>query len=187
MEVIITLFAVIAWIIVFPFVRFFIKRVSFYIRLRRTCKKLGARCYGTKFMWLFSTRHSQTCDFYVETGDVVYSVKFFESIIKRAAITFINATTYSVAKCSWCVYLYVKPKVHKLPKYNFEYNIKNEFISKNIVPIMIILPLPMFRRIQHSGYSDLEIADVTVVSDTYTIYSGKGFLKQLAIKRLYNN
>ena len=180
MEVIITLFAVIAWILLFPFVRFFIKRVSFYIRLSRACKKLGVKCYGTKFMWIFSTRHSQTCDFYVEMCDVVYSVKFFESIIEDAEIKFINATTYSVAKCSWCVYLYVKPKVHKLPKYNFEYNIKNEFVSQNIVPIMIILPLPRHYKIQQSGYSDLEIADGTVVSDTYTIYSGKGFLKQIS-------
>ena len=183
MEVIITLFAVIAWILVFPFVRFFIKRVSFYIRLSRACKKLDAKCYGTKFMWLFSTRHSQNCDFYIEMGDVVYSVKFFESIIERVEITFINATTYSVKNFGWCplpyMWMTVKPKVHKLPKYNFEYKIKNEFITKNIVPIMIILPLPRFYKIQQSGYSDLEIADGTVVSDTYTIYSGKGFLTQL--------
>ena len=78
------------------------------------------------------------------------------------------------------MWMTVKPKVYKLPKYNFEYKIKNEFISKNIVPIMIILPLPMFRQIKHSGYSDLEIADGTVVSDTYMIYSGKGFLKQIS-------
>ena len=184
MEVIITLFAVIAWILLFPFVRFFIKRVSFYIRLSRACKKLDAKCYGTKFMWLFSTRHSQTCDFYVEMCDVVYSVKFFESIIEDAEIKFINATTYSVINFKWCLYLYrwifLEPKVHKLPKYNFEYKIKNEFITQNIVPIMIILPLPRFYKIKQSGYSDLDISDGTVVSDTYTIYSGKGFLKQIS-------
>ena len=106
MEVIISLIAVIAVILLAPFVRFFVKRIYFYFRLLRVCKKIGARCYGTKPAWIFSTRKSSNCDFYVETGDVVYSVKFFESIIEGTEIKFINATTYSVKNFKWCVYPY---------------------------------------------------------------------------------
>lgn len=182
MEVMVSLLAVIALILVLPFVRFFVKRISFYFRLKRVCKNYGARYLGNKFLWLFSTRNSSNCDFYVETSDVVYSVKLFESIIERTEITFINATTYSVKNFRWCIlpytWLTVKPKVHKLPEYNFEYKIKNEFVSKNIVPIMVILPLPGFR-FNKTEDCKSELYDGTVISDQYTVYSAKGFLEKL--------
>lgn len=178
MEVIISLITVIAVILLAPFVRFFVKRISFYFRLRRVCKKIGARCYGTKPAWIFSTRKSSNCDFYVEMGDVVYSVKFAECIIRRAEMTFVDSKIYYIKNYRWCFmpygWMWVKRKPKKLPEYNFVYKLRDEFITKNIAAVLLILPLPVFLK-----HGNLEVGDGTVISEQYAVYSGKGFLNEI--------
>lgn len=177
--VLIIIAVILAFLLFLPFIRFALKRMSFYFRLKRACNRSGAQLYGNKSAWLFSTRKSATCDFYLEVDDLVYSVKFAESMIRRAEMVLNGSTSCIIKNYSWCVrpyaWLSVKGDAEALPSYDFKYRIPDGSRSKTVVPVMLILPLPAIIKYRVDGI-ELELSNGMDIGGSYTVYSGKGFL-----------
>ena len=182
MKVIIPLFALILLVILFPYARFTLKRIIFYFKLRTVCKKIGVRYYGNKPTWIFSTLKADNCDFYIETHDVVLSVKLAESMVRRAEIMFTDTSVCYLKSYRWSILPYswmtVRPKAYTLPDYDFKYKLRENFSTKPLIPVLLILPLPAILKLRTDGV-ELEVQNGTLIADKYTVYSGKGFLNML--------
>ena len=182
MEVILSFLALIALILLIPYARVALKRIIFYIKLRAACKKTDARCYRNKPTWIFSTFKHQTCDFYIETRDAIFSVKLAEAMVRRAEITFTDTLLCYLKSYRWSILPYlwmsVQPKAYILPDYDFNYKLRENFSAKPIVPVLLILPMPAILKLRKDGI-EFELQNGTVIADKFTVYSGEGFLNML--------
>lgn len=127
MEFWIIIGAVVAFFVCIPFIRFFIKRISLVLKLKRTCKKCGARLIPTRRFWFLGGRNGKTCEFHIETDKEILSVKLFQMLRRSSSLHFTENEEYYCEHCiitlfgkyggSSSITYKTKPKI--LPYYDF--------------------------------------------------------------------
>ena len=138
MEFIFILIIIIVIIISLGYLRVFIKRLSFYIRLKKTCKKNNVLIHKNSLLWLWGLTQEHGCDFYIEAKKNIYSIKIFTTYNKKHGLIFLDSETYKwqkpVGRSSY------DTKDKKLRQINFTYKAIEAFRNKQITPYLLISP-----------------------------------------------
>lgn len=163
-----TTIGVVAFIGLFPFFRCFFKRLSCLIKIKRVCRKKKIRFYATHSLWFLGKKTSKNCDFYLETANEVFAIKFFGMprrlsflIFKENGEYFIRSyITFFSYGGGYSIPINSKPKT--MPTYDFRYNYKDEWELKNPRNILLVNPVSLeFRRQpQHGSEMILGVGDV---------------------------
>lgn len=174
------LLGIIVWIVVYPYIRCFLKRIRCFFKVKRFCKKLNYRLLGTHRFWFLGSKNNRACDFYIETQDEVYAVKFFAMLRRKSMLIFREDGNYFVRKFAGVLWIpfFWNDKLKSLPSYSFRYKYKDEWNGKLSHNILLINPISMdiFRQAPN-GYEDA----VGLGDEIYgmKIYSLSRFLKDL--------
>ena len=133
--------------------RLIFKRISFYIRLKISCRNTGAKLYPAHVFWLFGGQYTGIADFHIETEDNVYSVKFWGALKYKQAIDFIDSQTvairnfYASGGGLWATGGWGKPKIKKIHEIYFDFNtINSPDYFKRRIPVLLFLPAPMLQK-----------------------------------------
>lgn len=135
-------------LLLLPYVRIFIKRISLYIRLRRICRKRSFRLQGTHFGWLFSPWWYPRHDFVVEGDHTVYAVKLFASKSKTRKLVFTaDGSFYWVKRMvlmgrtvPTLAELEIPGSPRRLPAYDF-YVETDTWSTACIKPVLLVNPI----------------------------------------------
>ncbi|MBQ7354268.1 MAG: hypothetical protein IJW62_01965 [Clostridia bacterium] len=130
-----------------PFVRILFKRISARRKLSKLCSQMGFSLHPVARSWLFGRRMGKTCDFYVETPETVYAVKWF-AMKKRGQYLILTADgTFRVRKFLNFVSsrggyarFFRDSKPCKLPDYDFRADFRDEWYLKDIRPVLLLNP-----------------------------------------------
>ena len=139
------------WILGFPYVRCFIKRLICAGKILNICRKKSLILHKAHILWFLGHKHSKKCDFYVETSDSVYAVKSFGVprhhhvlLFKTNGDWFIRRHLYILTFIKYAFNGKPKP----VPAYNFRYHYKDEWEIKTPRNILLIHPVSMEIRLQ---------------------------------------
>ncbi|MBQ8401688.1 MAG: hypothetical protein IJX14_07150, partial [Clostridia bacterium] len=134
-------------LLLLPYVRIFIKRISLYLRLKRICRKRNFRMQGTNFGWLFSPWWHKRCDFVIYGDRTIYAVKLFASKSKTRRLTltadrrFYWVKKMAITGRSPDVAIYEIPeKTRKLPEYDFSVE-ADPWTTAIYKPILLVHPI----------------------------------------------
>jgi hypothetical protein len=177
-----TLIAIILFLVCYPYVRWFIKRVVFSFKLKRFCKKNGIKIHKNSPFWVFGITKRTKCDFYVETNDTVYSVKLTENVIRKGHLSIIDATHFTFTNYRFLFIPYIgywrQAKHKNFPEYDFHYRFKDEFYIKTVIPMMLMLPIPA-QITFYDNKSRVSLYNGALIYDSFVFYSGSGFFEML--------
>ncbi len=90
------LLPIVLLVLSYPLWRFLIKRVIMWIKLKRACKRCGARLRGTHFLWIFARRKRRGYDCIIERDDETYKVKLFATHRRACHVIFTEDGRYMV-------------------------------------------------------------------------------------------
>lgn len=143
MDFFIIILSIVFLFVAYPFVRFFIKRVICCLKIKRSCKRNDLKLHAAHFLWFLGLNNSRNCDFYIEAGETVISVKLFGALTKRSEFVFDKDGTYRINKLLLRFIVHYSIKRNKIPTYNFRYKYKEDWEIKNQENITLINPVPM--------------------------------------------
>ena len=131
MEFWLIILAVVAFFAILPFVRLVFKRISMVIKLKKACKKCGAKLIPTRKLWFFGGRKCKSCDFHVETEKEIISVKLFQMLRRSSSLHFTKNEEYYCEHCVIMLFgryggshsITVKTKPRLIPDYDFSYKL----------------------------------------------------------------
>lgn len=157
MEGILYLLVFFGIIVVYPYIRCFFKRLYCYIKVKRFCKKRSYSLVGTHSFWFFGQKNDNVCDFYIETEEDVYAVKFFAMLRRRTMLILREDRTYFIRKFQGVLWIpfFWNTKLKPLTSYTFRYKYKTEWNKKKCHNILLVNPISMdiFRQAMN-GYED---------------------------------
>lgn len=157
MEGLFCLIGIIALIIGSRYIRCFFKRVICFFKLKLFCKRMKYKLYGTHLFWFLGSKYNRMCDFYVETKEDVYAVKFFAMLRRRSMLIFREDGTYFVRKFAGVLWIpfFWNSKLKPLVGYMFRYRYKDEWKGKRPHNILLVNPISMdiFRQAMN-GYEE---------------------------------
>ena len=135
-------------ILTLPYIRCFLKRIAMAVKLYRLCKRRGFRLYGAHLFWIFSSKHSLHCDFYVETRDEVFSVKLFGTLRRGHTLIFTKTGEWFVRKrmilfanTGGALELPTDTKRRPFPQYNFRYRYRTKWEIKTPHRVLLVHPV----------------------------------------------
>lgn len=175
------LIAVIIMLLI-PFVRFFIKRVSLFFRIKRKCKKAKYKIKGTHPLWFLGNRNRKEIDLLVETETEILSVKLFGTFRNNTRVIITENGDYFIrkyhaflsSKSQVILFTDSKPK----PFTNCDFGIEKNFSEKRQRKILIIDPV--YLEIFHQPkYGNNDIIDSGDMLFGMEIYTGKSFSEKL--------
>ncbi len=146
------LFLIFLFILILPYIRSIIKRVSMVCKLKNVCKKQRLKLYPTHLFWMLGSRHGSACDFYIEGKSVIYSVKLFGVTCRSPILVFTEAREYYfrylIVFISYSVLSYsFNGKKKKFKDYDFRKKFRTEWEIKT--PRNILLINPVCREIRY--------------------------------------
>ena len=127
MEFLYVLLAIVAFFAIYPFARYLCKRISLAVRLKRACKKRGARLIHAHPLWLLGGRRGKSCDLHIETDSEIISVKLFQMLRRSSSLHLNSSGQYQCEHLVLALFgriggsssLTVKTKPRHLPYYDF--------------------------------------------------------------------
>ena len=184
MEFWILLIGIVTLVVLFPYIRCLIIRLSGIGKIKKVCKIKGYILYPTHKFWCLGSKRSLKCDIYIETENDVFSIKLFGMPRKRSVLI-INENQEYIIRNYIVVFSYSpgvrepfdsKPK--QMPAYDFRYKFKNEWESKALHNVLLVNPAPMefIRRPKNGG--DVPIGSGDMVDGTQ-IYCTSFFIEYL--------
>ncbi len=147
MEFWLTVGAIILFILAFPCLRLFFKRISLAIRLKRACKSSGNRLVGAHFLWFLGSRSARGCDFYIETRREIIAVKLFGVTNKNADLVFTADGKYfirnyiAIIAAGGGIRYPIDGKHRALPDYDFRRRFRPEWELKTPRRVLLINPV----------------------------------------------
>lgn len=142
----IPLFSAVILLILYPYIRYAVKRIGLWFKLKKVCKKQKFKIFGTKPLWIFSTNSSETCDCYIETKEKVYAIKLFSVLERKSVLIFNYDGSYSLRTYA----LTFIPSLQNqkgnerktmLPNYRFRYKYHLDWEIKTPKKILLINPI----------------------------------------------
>ena len=88
-------------IILYPFIRFFIKRIILRNNIKHICRLKNFKYKANRLGDVFGNFKGKNCDFYIETPDKVYSVKLCGTFFKKNLCDFMDKTHYAIRALSF--------------------------------------------------------------------------------------
>lgn len=186
MEFFIVSGAVIGFLVLFPFARWFFKRIILAIKLKNACKKCGAALIPTHTFWFFGGRKGRTCDFHVVTEKEVISVKLFQMLRHSSSLHFTESGEYFCEHCiimlfgrfggSHSITTKTKPKV--LPYYDFSFKLPDS--DKPQRKLLLINPVcSSFYIHSKKNHSGTGLADIGDKLGDVELYALKPLIRHL--------
>lgn len=136
----------VAVIVLYPYFRIFLKRITLKRKLCRLCKKHGYRLTPTHPNWIFGTRRGENCDFYIETSDTVYAVKLFAVKRYHSELRLTEHRGYYIR--SYIAFISgqmarmpIDSKLRSIPFYHFHYRMPESAYTKQSKPILLVHPI----------------------------------------------
>lgn len=124
--------------------RFLYKRISLYIRLKIHCARNGYALRPAHPLWCFGTKNGSVCDFIVDGGDIVYTVKLWNTLGIKEELTFTEDGMYSSRIHTrppariWSVIWYSK-ETERTPIPDYGIHLLS---GRKTVPVLLINPAP---------------------------------------------
>ena len=142
------LLIVIAILLMLPYIRFLIKRISLCFKIKSFCKQENLIFHKTSVFWWLGVKKSGGCNFYIETSNAIYSIKLFPTLNKQSCVHFWNNRSYYVEKFmvlfgTWgsSAKFSFKSRIHSLGEFDFKYKFNDEWSEKPLVPILLVNPI----------------------------------------------
>lgn len=178
--------AIIAVIIAIPFVRFFIKRILLFFKLKNVCKKHGAVIIPAKKLWIFGLRRGKSCDLHIETEKEVLSVKLFQMLRRSSTL---HLTDEGEFYCEHCIIMLFgryggshaityKTKPGKIPDYDFSSKLPK--IEKPQRKLLLVNPICSSTYIHSKGRLNGKNADVGEKIGEAELYALKALINLIS-------
>lgn len=175
--------ALVAFLLLYPFLRFILERMSMICKIKRICRSNGYVWQPSHRGYLFSNFKGRHCDFYVETSDEVYSVKLCGFALKRKMCNFIDETHYSIRNLHFQISYTahgIQYDTKSKPHWNFKAGCPKEYYVKRIIPVLLMTPVCM-----NVTYMGEPVGSSDFIGECY-FYTVSGFCKRLICKRNSN-
>lgn len=166
-------------IVLITFIRFFIKRLFLYVKIKRRCKRKGYELVGMHCFWFLGNRNRKSADFYIKAKDTVFSIKLFGSIRKNVKIIVKENGDYLIRK----YYAFLSSRSQALlfsdskPKPYDKYDFGIEGIGENVRRIILQHPAAVEMRHQPHHGSEVVVDNSDVLFGN-EIYSAKAFIEK---------
>ncbi len=169
------LILIIALVVVFPYIRMLIKRGVLLYDLKQICAEKKYILHDSHRNWIFDGIDDGHNSFYVECPEKVYSVKLLGTKSRLQFINFIDPSNYSIRKYYGHFrgviggVSYWEDIARKKKPYDFTYNLPKSCSMKEIIPIVLICPVPaMVSAMRGNTKQDLDDGDFTGEGYLYT-------------------
>ena len=172
MEFWILLIGIVTLVVLFPYIRCLIIRLSGIGKIKKVCKIKGYKLHPTRKLWCLGSKRSLKCDIYIETENDVFSIKLFGMPRKRSVLILKEKKEYIIR--NYIVVFSYSPGVREpfdskpkqMPAYDFRYKFKNEWEAKALHNVLLVTPAPMefIRRPKNGG--DVPIGSGDMVDGT---------------------
>ena len=145
-------------VVLYPYIRCLLKRLTCQRKIKKICRKKGYRLYATHLLWFLGNKHSKKCDLYIETDNEVFAVKLF-SMPRRLSVLVMKENGYYFVRNYIALMSYgagirfpIDSKPKPMPAYDFRYRYRNEWEIKTPRHILLINPVSMeLKRQPHHG------------------------------------
>lgn len=177
------LILIIASFAAFPYVRMLIKRVVLLHELKSICTEKKYILHDSHRNWIFDGIDDSYAGFYVECPKKVYSVKLLGTKSRLQFINFIDPSNYSIRKYYGHFrgiiggVSYWEDIARKKKPYDFTYNLPEGCSSKELMPIVLICPVPA-KVSAMRGNTRVDLCDGDHTGEGY-LYTRRGFLELL--------
>ncbi len=148
------LIGIVAFFIVFPYIRCFFKRLICMVKIKKICRKKGYRLYATHPFWFLGSKHGKTCDLYIETESEVFAIKLF-GMPKRSVILILQENGeyvirrfIAVTSNGAIIQFPIQSKPKGMPNYDFQHACMDAWKRKTQRRILLVHPVSMEFRYQ---------------------------------------
>lgn len=155
------LIGTVALIIAFPYIRYFIKRLVCFYKIRQICQRKDYKLHKTHALWFLGSNRDKKCDCYIETPNEVFAIKLFGIptrltvlIFKENGDYFIRSFNSIISYFGASINFPINNPPKPLPTYDFHYKYKNEWKIKASRRILLINPTSMEFRHQNKNNSE---------------------------------
>ena len=178
------LLGIIAFVILFPFIRCLFKRLICVAKIKRMCQRKSLVAHPTHPLWLLGSKNAKKCDLYIETPTQVFAIKLFGAPRRLSILTFKEDCHYFfrsyIALISYGAGFHIPldSREKKIPSFDFRYKYKNTWDEKTVRKILLVNPTPMeFHYQPRHGQERIVCAGDTI--NGMEIASLQCFLKEL--------
>lgn len=143
----------------FPFLRFFIKRLICAVKIKKACRDNDFIFKPTHFLWFMGLNNSGHCDFYCisQKDSRKYSVKLFGALYRRQILDFIEGNRYRWMRYKFMMVgrgmvvpnslgdaiAHVKMgRIKNYRKVDYFYVDKDDYMHR-MIPVLLLCPVPM--------------------------------------------
>ena len=159
MEVWYVFLVVVTFVILFPYIRCFFKRLNCVRKIKKICRRKEYKIHTTHPLWFLGNKHSKKCDLYIETVNEVFAIKLFGMPRRRTVLVFKGNGEYFIrsfiafAPYGSAIRYPIDSKPKLLSLFDFRYKYKHSWEIKTPRRILLVNPVPMeFRRqLRHGG------------------------------------
>ena len=143
----IPLAATVALGLLYPYFRLIIKRLRCMKKIKELCRAKGYRMYETGALRILCSNRSKKCDLYIETENEIFAIKLF-GVLKRRRTLILKENRDYIIRSYIVILSYVARlcfpidrKPGRMPKYDFEYKLKDEWKKKPLRRVLLINPV----------------------------------------------
>jgi hypothetical protein len=156
------LIGIIAFIVLFPYIRCVFKRLTCMGKIKKLCRRKGYQTHETHPFWFLGNKHQKKCDLYIETANEVFAIKLFGMPRRRTVLLFKQNGEYFIRSfIAFASYGSVmrfpmngNPKA--MPAYDFRYKYKDDWEIKTPRHILLVNPVSMeFRHQSQNGHETI--------------------------------
>lgn len=149
---------IVALIVLFPYIRCFLKRLKCASKMQKLCRRKEYIIRSTHPLWFLGNKHAKKCDLYIETTNEVFAIKLFGMprrlsvlIMKENGEYFIR-NYVALISYGGGIRFPINGKPKAMPVYDFRYKYRDEWEIKTPRHILLVNPVSMeFRRQPHHG------------------------------------
>ena len=166
------LFGIITFLVLFPYIRYFFKRLFCTYKIKQVCRKKGYILHKTHLFWFCGRKNAPKCDLYIETANSVFAVKFFGMpnrlsilIFKENGEYFIRRYIVLLSKFSGARFPTFEGRHKPIPNYDFRYQYKTEWESKTARRVLLVNPDSIEMRQQPQNGGEIIVSAGDIIND----------------------
>ena len=149
MEFLYALIGIVAIIVLFPYIRCFVKRLSCAGKIKKLCREKGYKMHAAHPLWFLGGKYGAKCDLYVETANELFAVKLFGMPRRRSVLIFKENGEYFIRRFigfssyGSAIRYPIDGRSRRLPQYDFRYKYRDEWEIKTPRHILLVNPVSM--------------------------------------------
>lgn len=169
-----------------PFLRLFYKRVRLLFKISKCCKKTRGKLIRAHCFWLFGRKAGKYFDFYIDTPQSVYAVKFFTILFKSSNLIFTDQGSF-VIQHHFSVFgrfgvatTPIPSRAKMLPAYQPNKKLPQSALEKPVKLVLLVHPA-CFEMLKQTGVRKTELLYTGTVINGMEVHSLSGLLKEMQI------